>query len=87
MTKKIDKLRMRFADFTFGYKENQFAEIFPTVTMTKKENVDSIAEAMINQINNCVVEEQKVNITRSVIEQEYSISCWVRNILEQYEVE
>ena len=67
--------------------ENKFAQVFPTVIMTEKENVNSIAEAMVNQLECCDVDEQKVNVSREIIEQEYSISCWVRNILEQYEVE
>lgn len=67
--------------------ENKFAQVFPTVIMTEKENTNSIAEAMMNQLECCDVDEQKVNVSREIIEQEYSISCWVRNILEQYEVE
>lgn len=66
--------------------ENQFAVKFPTVTMVKQSDVDSIAVAMEEQMRASKAEEDIVQTSRKMIEDEYSVMCWVRNIMEEYGV-
>lgn len=68
-------------------KENLFAQRFPTVTMTEKENITQIAAAMENLIKNPVVSEEIIAQSREIICQEYSVSCWTKRILQAYGVE
>lgn len=67
--------------------ENQFAVKFPTVTMVKQSNTDSIALAMEKQMKTLKAEADHIQMARKMIEDEYSVLCWVRNIMEEYGVE
>ena len=66
--------------------ENRFAEKFETVKMVKSENIDDIAKAMEKQLENGVLSEESIYKVREMIENEYSLSKWVKDITEQYEV-
>ena len=67
-------------------RENLFASQFPTVTMVEKENSTAIAKAMSEMMRNNSVDQEKVEISRKIIEEKFSTDCWVRNILVEYEV-
>lgn len=67
-------------------EENRFAEVFPTVKMVKSENISDICSAMENVLQEPECFEEKVHISRKIIEEKYSISCWVKNMLKQYGV-
>lgn len=66
--------------------ENKFAEKFPTVRMIASENISEIAEAMIEQLDAPICEMELIAKSRTIIDEEYSIACWVRNIQMQYGV-
>lgn len=65
--------------------ENRFAEKFPTVEMVASENIVQIAEKMEDVLNGKVYSEEMIEKSRNIIDEEYSISCWVKNMLKQYE--
>lgn len=67
--------------------ENSFASKFPTVAMVKNENIDSISTAMKNQLENPVPANQDIETAREMIVDDYSVACWVKNILSHYEVD
>lgn len=67
--------------------ENQFAVKFPIVTMVKHSNIDFIASAMEKQLSISKAEENYIQTSRKIIQDEYSVMCWVRNIMDQYGVE
>lgn len=64
--------------------ENRFAQKFPTVEMVESENISSIAEKMKYVINQTKYSIELINKSRKIIDEEYSIDCWVKNILRQY---
>lgn len=64
--------------------ENRFAEKFPTVYMVKSESIDAIAKEMTEIINGRTCSEEDVSISRKIIDEEYSIKRWVKNVMEQY---
>lgn len=66
--------------------ENAFAQRFPTVVMVKNEYVVDISKAMKAQLDNPVPNDDAVIVSRKIIEDEYSVSCWVKNIMSYYEV-
>ena len=67
--------------------ENGFASKFPTVSMVKNENVDDISKAMKKQLANPIPNINDVELSRKMIVDEYSVSCWVENILHHYEAD
>lgn len=67
--------------------ENSFASKFPIVTMIKNEDIESISKAMKKQIESPVPDYQDIETSRQMIVGEYSVSCWVKNILSHYEVD
>ena len=64
--------------------ENRFAVQFPTVEMVESENTTDIAEKMKYIINEKKYSNDMIEKSRKMIENEYSIACWVKNILKQY---
>ncbi|MCQ2516604.1 MAG: glycosyltransferase family 4 protein [Saccharofermentans sp.] len=64
--------------------ENRFAEIFRTITMVENEDTTSIGKAMEMQLANSSISDYDVQEVRRIIDDNYSISCWVKNIVEQY---
>ena len=68
-------------------RENQFARRFPTVTMTEKENISQIVNAMNALLKTPSVSEDKLARSREIIDREYSVSCWTTRILQAYGVE
>lgn len=64
--------------------ENRFAEKFKTVSMVASENVNAIGNAMKDQLKTVCCDERDVQEVRQRINKEYSISCWVNNILAEY---
>lgn len=67
-------------------KENLFAQKFETVRLVKSEDVDAIAEAMLQQYNNPKIDSSKIDSAREVIEREYSVESWVNTVMDFYEV-
>ena len=67
--------------------ENSFASKFPTVSMVKNESVADITKAMKKQLANPIPNIKDVELSRKMIVDEYSVSCWVENILYHYEVD
>lgn len=67
--------------------ENLFAQQFSTVRMVKSEDVHSIANAMNEEISRKRINRETVEAARIVIEKNYSVACWVRNMLKWYGVE
>lgn len=67
--------------------ENLFAKKFPTVDMVKNEDVESIANAMKRHMSINTVTNHDVNTCREIIEKEYSIECWVGNLIRKYGIE
>ncbi len=65
-------------------RENKFAVQFPTVEMVENENVDDIAKKMKSVINEKKYSNAMFKESREIIDKEYSISCWVKNMLKQY---
>ena len=66
--------------------ENHFAGKFPTAIMVKKENPDAVAAAMQSLMQEPGKYDRYAAQTRKMIEKEYSVSSWVDNILEYYEI-
>lgn len=64
--------------------ENSFAVQFPTVTMIQSGDVDAIAEAMKKRLSDSNVCRDAVDIARGIIEEKYSVNCWVKSVLKQY---
>lgn len=64
--------------------ENKFAEKFPTVEMVESENVTDIAEKMKCVISKNAYSKDMIEKSRKIIDEEYSIACWVKNMLKQY---
>lgn len=64
--------------------ENRFATQFPTVEMIESENVVGIAEKMKYIINEKQYSKDIIEKSRKIIENKYSIACWVKNMLKQY---
>ena len=64
--------------------ENKFAEKFPTVEMVESENVTDIAEKMKCVISKNTYSKDMIEKSRKIIDEEYSIACWVKNMLKQY---
>lgn len=64
--------------------ENLFADKFPSVRFVKNGDASSISAAMSEVMNSPELPETIVTASRQLIEQEYSISCWVNNMLRQY---
>lgn len=64
--------------------ENKFADQFPTVEMIKSEDVDDIANKMKYVINEQCYTKDDIEKSREIIDEQYSISCWVKNMLKQY---
>lgn len=64
--------------------ENKFADIFPTVEMVESENVFEIAEKMKSIIDGKIYSNAMIEKSRKIIDEEYSIACWVKNMLKQY---
>ena len=63
--------------------ENRFAQKFPTVKMIPAGRIEEIGNAMEEMISKvCSVEE--IASSRKIIDDEYSISCWVKQILREY---
>ena len=52
--------------------------------MVKSESIDAIAKEMTEIINGRTCSEEDVNISRKIIDEEYSIERWVKNVMEQY---
>lgn len=67
-------------------KENLFASVFPTVTMTEKGNVEKIAVAMEKIYQNPVISSVDVAKAREIIDKDYSVACWTKRILQAYGV-
>ena len=65
--------------------ENRFAEAFPTVQMVKSENVPEISEKMKDILEHPGCSEEAICVSRTKIDEEYSIACWVKNVQQQYE--
>lgn len=64
--------------------ENRFARKFPTVEMVESENIIQIAEKMEHIVNGKSYSKTLVEKSRNIIDKEYSVACWVKNILRQY---
>lgn len=64
--------------------ENRFAERFPTVEMVKSESIIEIAKKMECIINGKTYSKAMIENSRKIIDEEYSIACWVKNMLKQY---
>lgn len=64
--------------------ENKFAEKFPTVEMVESENINEIANKMKYVLSKEVYSDGMIKQSRKIIDEEYSINCWVKNILKQY---
>lgn len=64
--------------------ENRFAKKFPTVEMIKNENVAEISEKMKNIVVGQIYSKEMFDKSRRIIDEEYSIACWVGNMLKQY---
>lgn len=64
--------------------ENRFAKRFPTVEMVKSENIIEIAEKMEYIIKGKPHSNAMIERSRKIIDEEYSIACWVKNMLRQY---
>lgn len=64
--------------------ENRFARVFPTVEMIESENIIQIAEKMQHIIKGGTYSKALVEKSRKIIDEEYSIACWVKNMLKQY---
>ena len=64
--------------------ENKFAEKFPTVEMVESENITDIAEKMKCVISKNTYSKDMIEKSRKIIDEEYSIACWVKNMLKQY---
>lgn len=67
-------------------KENRFAEVFDTVRMVRSEDIVDIAAAMNDILKKKSLEKKHVLIARNIIEDQYSIERWIKNVLQQYEV-
>ena len=52
--------------------------------MVESENTTDIAEKMKYIINEKKYSNDMIEKSRKMIENEYSIACWVKNILKQY---
>lgn len=65
-------------------RENLFAKRFPTVSMVKAENIEEIGREMkaMQEKPQCIAEN--IAVSRQIIGEEYSISCWVNRILLEY---
>ena len=66
-------------------KENKFAKVFPTVKMVKNEDVNDIYRKMQEIIEKNDFSEEDVLKSREIIDNQYSISCWVKNMVKQYD--
>lgn len=66
-------------------EENRFASALPCVRMVKNENVEDISAAMKNfLINNNTCDEECFHRVRRKIEEQYSLKCWVKNMMRCY---
>lgn len=65
--------------------ENKFAKVFPTVKMVKNEDVNDIYRKMQEIIEKNDFSEEDVLKSREIIDNQYSISCWVKNMVKQYD--
>ena len=66
-------------------RENLFAKVLPTVNFVRSEDVDDIAQGMLDVVNRGD-ETASVEAARSIVEKEYSIESWTNKILTHYEV-
>lgn len=66
--------------------ENRFAERFSTVRMIRAENTDEIGEAMQTILERPGNSKEEISAARKTIEDEFSISCWVKKILDEYQL-
>ena len=64
--------------------ENLFAKAFPTVSIVKSEDPNRLALAMLRALNGCGYTDEQADASRSVIENEYSLSAWSNRILSCY---
>lgn len=66
--------------------ENMFAQVFPTVSMVASENVKAIAKEMEKQMKVTDCNMENILSARSMIDNEYTLACWTKNVLNYYEV-
>ncbi|NLT14592.1 MAG: glycosyltransferase family 4 protein [Clostridiales bacterium] len=67
-------------------EENRFAERFPTVHMVRNKNVEDIRDAMQLRLQADACSSEQIMQSRQLIEEEYSISRWVKDMLDCYGV-
>lgn len=66
-------------------EQNQFAKQFPTVIFVENENTEMIAFEMKNILHNCnTINEKKINLSKQIIKDEYSLHAWLKKILKLY---
>lgn len=61
----------------------EWAHELPTVHFFETKNAKSLALLMRKLIDENI-EKEKLQITRRIIEEKYAVSCWVRNIEQEY---
>lgn len=66
-------------------EENMFASVFSCVQMVKSGNVESISDAMKKFLTNATsYDEECFHRIRQRIEEQYSMKCWVKNMMRCY---
>ena len=65
-------------------EENMFAKEFPSCYMVESENVEEIKNAMETLFTTKEEFIEKVDESRKIIEEKYSLDCWVNTILDFY---